>query len=68
MRDSCFESSNGSGALHKLPFYKAVGPNGKFEEPEVLSPVDHADLWDGVSFVYQGYGDVSHEVLFWEAS
>ncbi|WP_205472651.1 hypothetical protein [Agarivorans sp. Alg241-V36] len=22
---------NGSGSLHKIPFYKAVGPNGKYE-------------------------------------
>jgi len=28
----------------------------------------HADLWDGNKCVYQGYGSVSHNVYFWEAS
>jgi hypothetical protein len=28
----------------------------------------HADLWNGSSCVYQGYGDVSHKIYFWEAS
>jgi hypothetical protein len=111
---------NGSGGLHKIPFYKAVGPNGKLEgqvssgrnkdwyifrvkilkkyltenygAPESFTPEEyenniknrkgiityevngwsdatgHADLWDGSNCVYQGYGDVSHKIHFWEAS
>ncbi|WP_370525643.1 T6SS effector amidase Tae4 family protein [Agarivorans sp. Alg241-V36] len=28
----------------------------------------HADLWNGKECVYQGYGDASHKISFWEAS
>ena len=27
----------------------------------------HADLWDGSNCLWKGYGDLSNEVLFWEA-
>lgn len=27
----------------------------------------HADLWDGSACLWQGYDDVSHRILFWEA-
>lgn len=111
---------NESGGLHKIPFFKALGSNGKLEaqvssgknknwyifrvkilikhlsesygSPETFTPSEytqkikgqkgiiiyevngwsnatgHADLWNGSSCVYQGYGDVSHKVYFWEVS
>lgn len=111
---------NDSGSVYKIPFFKALGDNGKFEAqvssgknknwyifrvkmlikhlsenygtPETYTPAEytqkikgrkgiiiyevngwsdasgHADLWNGVNCVYQGYGDVSHKIYFWEAS
>jgi len=111
---------NQSGGLHKIPFFKDAGPNGRFEAqvssgknknwyifrvkmlikyltknygaPEVFTPAKykkeingrkgiiiyevngwsnatgHADLWNGLNCVYQGYGDVSHKIYFWTAS
>lgn len=28
----------------------------------------HADLWDGIKCVYEGYASVTHKVLFWECA
>ena len=27
----------------------------------------HADLWDGSACLWQGYGELAHKILFWEA-
>jgi hypothetical protein len=111
---------NGAGGIHLIPYFKAIGPNGKLEpqvssgtnknwyifrvkmlvkhltsrygKPESFTKLEyksklnnrkgiiifevvgwsdatgHADLWDGTKCLYQGYGGLSHKILFWEAS